>query len=237
MSFVASDEPGWLAGSPSVDDVQRAAALAGLVLVIAGGVLAVRRGLPEENRGAAAAATVGVAAFVVPFALAAAGLDLVDPRNMIGSVVPLWWPAASRSACATPNRWGLSAPLRRSLLFAAVLLAVYVSAQMQRPDWRGAAAAIGSPEGPRILVVPTNGDDGLVYYLHAREFERQRFQRGIPGKRNRCPQHGVRDLAAGKGDEAGRRARLGTDVHPAPLPIIAPCPGSPAGCSRAPDLD
>jgi hypothetical protein len=59
------------------------------------------------------------------------------------------------------------------------LLAVYVSAQMQRPDWRGAAAAIGPPEGPRILVVPTNGDDGLVYYLHAREFERRRFQRGI----------------------------------------------------------
>ena len=179
VSFVASDEPGWLAGSPSVDDVQRAAALAGLVLVIAGGVLAVRRGLPEEDRGAAAAATVGVAAFVVPFALAAAGLDLVDPRNMIGSVVPLLVAGGIAFGLRNSKSLGVVCTAAAILAFAAVLLAVYVSAQMQRPDWRGAAAAIGSPEGPRILVVPTNGDDGLVYYLHAREFERQRFQRGI----------------------------------------------------------
>jgi mannosyltransferase len=179
LNFVASEEPGWLAGSHSVDDVQRVAALAGLILVIAGGVLVLRRGLPDEKRGAAAAATVGVTAFLAPFALAAAGLDLVDPRNLIGSLVPLLIAGGIAFGLRNSRSLGLVCAAAAALLFATVLLAVYVSAQMQRSDWRGAAAAIGSPRGPRVLVVPRNGDDGLVYYLHAREFERRRFQRGI----------------------------------------------------------
>jgi mannosyltransferase len=179
VNFVASEEPGWLAGSPSVDDVQRAAALVGLVLVVAAGALLLRRGLPQEKRGAATAATVGVAAFIAPFVLAVAGLDLVDPRNLIGALAPLL--VAGGIAFGVRNsRWlGVLCTAVAALLFAAVMVAVYVSAQMQRDDWRGAAAAIGSPTGPRVLVVPKNGDDGLVYYLHAREFERRRFQRGI----------------------------------------------------------
>jgi mannosyltransferase len=179
VNFVASEEPGWLAGSPSVDDVQRAAALAGLILVIAGGVLVLRRGLPSEKRGAATAATVGVAAFVVPFALAAAGLDLVDPRNLIGSLVPLLVAGGIAFGLRNSKSLGVVCTVAVTLLFAAVTLAVYSSAQMQRDDWRGAAAAIGPPGGPRVLVVPKNGDDGLVYYLHAREFGRRRFQGGI----------------------------------------------------------
>jgi hypothetical protein len=46
-----------------------------------------------------------------------------------------------------------------------VLVAVDVSAQMQRPDWRGAAEALAPAGGPRVFVVPRNGDDPLAYYL------------------------------------------------------------------------
>jgi hypothetical protein len=53
------------------------------------------------------------------------------------------------------------------LLFGAVLLAVNVSAQMQRPDWRGAAQALESSPQTRVFVVPHNGDDPLAYYLGA----------------------------------------------------------------------
>ena len=179
VGFVASQEPGWMAGSPSVDDLQRAAALAGLVLVIAGGVLVLRRGLPEEKRGAAAAATVGFATFAAPFALAAAGLDFFDPRNLIGCLVPVLVAGGIAFGLRNSKSLGVVCAAATALLFGAVVLAVYVSAQMQRDDWRGAAAAIGPPRGPRVLVVPKNGDDGLVYYLHAREFERRRYQRGI----------------------------------------------------------
>jgi hypothetical protein len=154
VNFVASQEPGWLAGSASVDDVQRAAALAGFVLVIAGGVLVLRRGLPEEKRGAATAATVGVAAFAIPFALAAAGLDLVDPRNLIGALVPVLVAGGVAFGLRNSKSLGVVCTAAAALLFTAVLLAVYVSAQMQRDDWRGAAAAIGPPTGPRVLVVP-----------------------------------------------------------------------------------
>jgi mannosyltransferase len=179
VNFVASEEPGWLAGSSSVDNIQRAAAIVGLLLAIAAVLLLVRRGLPEEKRGAATAATLGAAAFVVPFALAVAGLDFVDPRNLIGSLIPLLVAGGIAFGLRNARRSGVVCTAAVAALFAAVLVAVYVSAQMQRADWRGAAAAIGAPTGPRVLVVPKNGDDGLVYYLHAREFERRRYQRGI----------------------------------------------------------
>ena len=54
-------------------------------------------------------------------------------------------------------------------LFAGVLVAVDVSAQMQRPDWRGAAEALAPAGEARVFVVPRNGDDPLAYYLGARK--------------------------------------------------------------------
>src|SRR5207244_3830771 len=47
---------------------------------------------------------------------------------------------------------------------------------MQRPDWRGAAAAMGSPSGPRILVVARNSQEPIAYYRGARNFAGSRRQ-------------------------------------------------------------
>ncbi|MEK6271730.1 MAG: glycosyltransferase family 39 protein [Actinomycetota bacterium] len=180
LNFVASEEPGWLAGSPSVDDLQRAAALLGVALVIGAVVLLVRWGLPVERLGAALAAGIGGVAVAIPFALALVGIDFIDPRNLIGSLIPLLVAGGIAFGVRRARPLGVAGAAVAASLFAAVLVAVYVTGQMQRDDWRGAAEAIGPPSGPRVLVVPKNGDDGLVYYLHAREFHRRRFRPGLP---------------------------------------------------------
>jgi hypothetical protein len=82
-------------------------------------------------------------ALLVPFLLAAAGLDFVEVRNLIGALVPLLVAAAIALGCRRAGSLGLIASGIAVSLFLAVLGGVSVSGQMQRPDWRGAAAALG----------------------------------------------------------------------------------------------
>ena len=97
-----------------------------------------------------------------PLLFAVAGIDFRHPRNPERFVVPCWsvprWAFGAERELWTGHRRG--ARRMRSLLSGA-LAAVYASAQMQRPDGAGAARAIGPASGPRILVVPHNGDDPL----------------------------------------------------------------------------
>jgi hypothetical protein len=103
------------------------------------------------------------------------GLDFVDVRNLSGALVPLLVGAAIGLGSLRAGRLGLAAAGAAVALSVAVLAAVYVSGQMQRPNWRGAAAAMGPASGPRVLVVPRNGNAPIAYYGDAREFRQQRF--------------------------------------------------------------
>jgi hypothetical protein len=162
-----------------VDLVQVGAGIGGaLLLVLAVGLVA-NRGSPEEKHGALAVGLAGGAAIVVPILLAIVGIDFLNPRNLIGSVVPLLVVAGLGFGAQRAGRAGIAAALAGCILFSGVLAAVYASAQMQRPDWRGAARSIGPPSGPRVLVVPHNGDDPLAYYLNAQKFKPSRFPRGV----------------------------------------------------------
>ena len=179
LNYVASEEPAPLAGSSSVDLVQVGAGIGGaLLLVLAVGLVA-NRGSPEEKHGALVVGLAGGAAIVVPIFLAIVGIDFLNPRNLIGSVVPLLVVAGLGFGAQRAGRAGIAAALAGCVLFSGVLAAVYASVQMQRPDWRGAARSIGPPSGPRVLVVPHNGDDPLAYYLNAQKFKPSRFPRGV----------------------------------------------------------
>jgi mannosyltransferase len=179
LDYAASEEPAPFSGSRPVDLLQAGAGAGGaLLLILAVGVLATR-GSPEEKRGALAVGVAGGAAIMVPLLLALAGVDFLNPRNLIGSVVPLLVVAALGFGAQRGGRLGIAGAVASCVLFSAVLAAVYGSAQMQRPDWQGAARAIGPASGPRILVVPHNGDDPLAYYLGARKFKASRFPRGL----------------------------------------------------------
>jgi hypothetical protein len=175
FEFLASPEPGGLVGSQSIRYFRGGVALAGVILASVALALLLSQGGRRERRGGLTIAAVGVAALTVPFALAAGGFDFVDPRNLIGALVPLLVAAGIGFSCVRAERIGLAGAGAALLLFLAVLAGNYASGQMQRPDWRGAAAAIGPPLGPRVLVVPRNGNEPIAYYRNAREFRPPRF--------------------------------------------------------------
>jgi mannosyltransferase len=169
LNLVASEEPAPFAGSRTIDAVQLVAAAGGALLLAAAIALIAARGSREEQDGAIAAGVVGGGALALPLLLAVLGLDFVNPRNLIGALVPFLIVVAIGFGGRGAGSAGLAAGAATCALFAGVLAAVTVSAQMQRPDWRGAAKALAPEAEPRVFVVPRNGDDPLAYYLEARK--------------------------------------------------------------------
>ena len=167
LNFVASEEPTPFAATRPIDAVQGLAAAGGGMLLLVAIGLAATRAPPQEQRGAAIAGAIGAIAIGVPILLAVFGLDFVNPRNLIAALVPLSILLAIGFGSPGAGRLGEGAALVACVLFAGVLVVVNASAQMQRPDWRGAAAALESSGRGRVFVVPRNGDDPLDYYLGA----------------------------------------------------------------------
>lgn len=178
LNYTASEEPDPLAGSAEVDAVQIGAGVAGLALFALAIGLIANRASPNDRHAAKLCALVAASVIGVPLLLAIGGIDLFNPRNLIAGIIPLLTIAAIAFAGTEwPARAGLVAGLA---LFAGVVLAVNVSAQLQREDWRGAAKAMGAATGTRIIVAPKNGDNPLEYYLDANKFEGGRFDDGVP---------------------------------------------------------
>jgi 4-amino-4-deoxy-L-arabinose transferase-like glycosyltransferase len=127
------------------------------LLVVLGAVaLLWRRGGRAERRGAALAGGLAFAGAVMMLALVAVGVDNLITRN----VIVLWLPLALVVAA------GLAAPRARMLGLAGVLvlcatgiaatIGVAVNRNLQRPDWRPLAAALGAPPaggGARAIVI------------------------------------------------------------------------------------
>jgi len=129
-------------------------------------------GRSPARAGATRVGLIAATSFGLPLALAVAGLDFVEPRKvLIGSVVPLLVFAAIAFASVRVRRLGLIAAVACVALFVGVTASVYVSAQMERPNWRAAADMIGPATRSRILVVTSNGQDPLAYYLHTKDFK------------------------------------------------------------------
>jgi len=133
---------------------------------------------PAERRAAIHLLGLAAIAVGVPAILALAGFDLLNPRNALAGVVPVLL-AAALAFGAAKGRLPLLGLAGSALLFAGVVLAVNLSSEMRREDWRGAATAMGEPDGVRIVVAPKNGDDPLELYLGAVKFEGKRFEGGV----------------------------------------------------------
>jgi hypothetical protein len=124
-----------------------AAVLAGclIVLLVIGADAAALRG---------AGVAAGIAAFVVlaPLALALLGRDYYEAR----ALMPAWIPLAVvvAAACTAPRARAPGAALAVILLGAFVWAGIRVNhnSQYQRPNWRGVAAALGTPSGRRAIV-------------------------------------------------------------------------------------
>jgi mannosyltransferase len=166
LNFVAGQEPSPFAGSRAVDALQLVALIGGAALTVLAIGLVVQRGEPRDRRAATVAGVVGGGAIAVPLCLAVLGTDFINPRNLIGALVPILILVAIGFGTPRSGRAGIACGGALCAMFAVVLVATNLSAQMQRPDWRGAADAIqASAPDARAFVVPRNGDDPLAYYL------------------------------------------------------------------------
>jgi hypothetical protein len=151
--------------------LQVAAAASATILALGGAALLVRRGGRSERRGALVAAGLGAASFAIPFAVAAAGLDFVDARNLVGTLVLLLVAAGIAFGSLRVPVAGTAALVAMCVIFGGLLGATATTPVMQRPNWRGDANAIGNARVKRLVVVPRTFGPPLSYYLHAQDAE------------------------------------------------------------------
>jgi mannosyltransferase len=124
--------------------------LAGL-LVVLGIALALWR--PDERRRAAGLAGLAAVSVLVPIVLAAAGLDLLLPRNAIAAYIPV---AIVVAAGLAASRHGLVAAAALCALTLAVTIQIAFNEDLQRDDWRAVAAALEAPAGEARAIVVTS---------------------------------------------------------------------------------
>jgi hypothetical protein len=121
----------------------------------------------QELRGAGIAAAIAACVLLAPLLLALLGADYYIPRALIPAWIAL---AVVIGASCTTQRGRIP-----GTALAAVLLGAFVYAQVrindhaqyQRPNWRGVAAALGTPSVQRAIVAYDGGlaTDPLLTYL------------------------------------------------------------------------
>jgi hypothetical protein len=130
-----------------------------IAIVVLALVLLVTRSEPVERRGALLAGGIALAGFLIGLALVVVGFDDLLTRNLLA----IWAPAAVLVA------GGLAVPRPRfvGVVSTAVLCAfgvitavgVAVDRDLERPDWRVVAGALGrAPVGGRAILVQHYSD-------------------------------------------------------------------------------
>lgn len=111
---------------------------------------------------------IGLCGLALPLAGAVVGADYLNARNLIPALVPLAAALGTGFATLEPRRgWRVGAALATllCLLSVAIVVAVAVDKQFQRPDWKGLARALGDSDEDRAVVIsPANGEVALQYY-------------------------------------------------------------------------
>ena len=126
--------------------VAAAAVAVGLVLLAA-------RADAAQRRGALVAAVVGGSAVGVPVALALAGADYVNGRNLIGALVPLLVVVAAGLGARRAGVVGAAATAAIVAVSFSVLDAAQEDRVAQRPGFRQVASVIGPAHGKRAILL------------------------------------------------------------------------------------
>jgi hypothetical protein len=140
-------------------------AIVPLILMAAGLILAARaRG--RDRSGAAIGLLLGGGTLAIVVVLAAVGKDYLLDRNLLPTLIPIAL-VATVGFCATRNR-AAGAALATVLVVYWLVFDVYVDFRpnLQRPNWRTAAAKLGPLRGSRAIVTWKLADYPLVFYLH-----------------------------------------------------------------------
>jgi uncharacterized membrane protein len=123
---------------------------AALVAVLIGLLVTFAR--PPQLRGAGLAAALAAAVLLAPLVLALSGHDEYIARALIPAWVPL--AVVVGAACTVPRAWAAGAVLFLALSVTFVWATIRIDGRpnLQRPDWRGVAAALGRSRGERAIV-------------------------------------------------------------------------------------
>jgi hypothetical protein len=133
-------------------------ACAGLLL------LAVRSDRAEQRVGLIAFA---IGALAVGFALALAGLgvDHLLDRNLLPALFPLTVALAAGFGARRAGPVGIIAAGALCAVFSLIVVTTATRKDLQRPDWRGVAAALGDATQTRVIVAPPHAKQPLDIYL------------------------------------------------------------------------
>jgi hypothetical protein len=172
------------AGILSTTPVERELGLIAAGVVLVAVLLVSVRGSPSERRGASVAGGVAMAAFGVPLLMAWLGFDFVDPRNLIGAVVPALV-ALGIAMSVRGAGVGTLCVAGCVALFAYGLHAEATTPAMQRHDWRAAASTLPKRHAAELYVVPQDGRTPLIYYTGRKldKFVPNHFAGGVATRR------------------------------------------------------
>jgi hypothetical protein len=172
------------AGILSTTPVARQIGLIAAGLVALAVLLVLVRGSPEQRRGAAVVGGVALAAFGVPLLMAWSGFDFVDPRNLIGAVVPALV-ALGIALSVRGAGVGALCAVGCVALAAYALHAEATTPAMQRHDWQAVASELPNRQAAEIYVVPQDARTPLMYYtgMSLDKFVPQHFAGGVATRR------------------------------------------------------
>ncbi len=139
--------------------------LLGAALVAGGAWLLLTRTEWRRRERALGAAAIGLAGVVLPLLAAALGSDYVNARNLLPALVPLLAVLGVGYGASRARAAGTALLAALCALSLAIVVMVAADVSYQRQDWAGVAAALGTADHPRALVVsPANGVLALRYY-------------------------------------------------------------------------
>jgi mannosyltransferase len=133
------------------------------VAIAAVALLAV--GTRRERRGGAIALAVGLGVLALAGAAALVGKDYVVERNLLPALVPLAAVVALGLGAARARLAGLLVAVALCAYFLAFDVYVTQTPNLQRPDYRGVAKALGPARVPRAIVSWRLSGDPLRWYL------------------------------------------------------------------------
>lgn len=136
------------------------AVLIGLALL-----LVIARGSTRERRGATMGIVIGLGVALLAGAAALAGHDYIVERNLLPALVPLIVAACMGFGASRARRAGLVCAIALCTYWLVFDIHVTQTANLQRPDFRGLTAELGTARQPRAIVTWKLAADPVQFYL------------------------------------------------------------------------
>ena len=172
IKFVAGEGPSTSGEWTAVPLLDRLAGILVLAACLAAVVALVRGARGVERDRARAVGTVAGLSFAAPLALALIGLDYIEPRNLLGSLVPFVVVVAAGLGVALRGHLrgrslGRAIPAVSALaVSAAMVVTTNVDPVLQRDDWRELSALLARAGRADVIITqPPSAGKPLRYYF------------------------------------------------------------------------